>query len=73
LEADLGGSQMERVWAVIVKIFTSETDYRGINERLLILVLVALLFALLISIIVARKNNLFHRPEKKNSRVTEAE
>lgn len=62
---------MERVWTVLVKIFTSETDNQGINESVLFIVVAGLLIALSISIVVARKNNLYHRPKKKEKQVTE--
>jgi Mn2+/Fe2+ NRAMP family transporter len=64
---------MKRLWTVLVKILTSDTDNYEINESVFIIVLLTLLIALLISFMVAKKNNLYHKPVSKETPMNEVE
>ena len=53
---------MEGIVAFIINLFFSDQETYNLNEGVLIIVLISLLTALTISIIVAKKNNLFSKP-----------
>lgn len=52
---------MERVWTLLVSFFSGKHEIYNLKAGPLIIVITGLLIALLISIIVARKNNLYSR------------
>lgn len=53
---------MKGILAFFVNLLFSNQETYNLNEGVLILVLISLLTALTISIIVAKKNNLFSKP-----------
>ncbi len=53
---------MKGIVAFFVNLLFSNQETYNLNEGVLIIVLISLLAALTISIIVAKKNNLFNKP-----------
>lgn len=53
---------MEKIVVFFVNLFFSNQETYNLNEGVLIIVLISLITALTISIIVAKKNNLFNKP-----------
>lgn len=60
---------MQKIYAFFVDFFVGRQETGNLNETALIIVLVILIVALLISIRLAKKNNLYNKHVQKDDQI----